>query len=168
MLNRIELILKTQNLTPTQFADAIGIQRSGMSHILSGRNNPSLDFVMKVLNRFPEINAEWLLTGKNQMLNIGANAPTLPSLQTSQTNPKLPGFEWADESSACADFSADADFQSVPKNIVRSTDHKFAPTSASPVSVTEHEKNPPETKRNLTDIERIIVFFMDGTFKSYV
>ena len=55
MIDRINLILKAKNLTSRQFAEEIGIQPSGMSHILSGRNRPSLDFVMKVVTRYPEI-----------------------------------------------------------------------------------------------------------------
>ncbi len=67
MIDRIQLILKTKNLSPSQFADEIKVQRSGVSHILSGRNNPSLDFIMKVLKVYPEIDADWLLFGKGQM-----------------------------------------------------------------------------------------------------
>ncbi|MEI7663329.1 MAG: helix-turn-helix transcriptional regulator [Bacteroidota bacterium] len=63
MVERILELLKMKNLTPSQFADEIGIQRSGMSHIISGRNNPSLEFVMKVLKRYPDLKPEWLLYG---------------------------------------------------------------------------------------------------------
>lgn len=67
MIDRIILVLKTQNLTSSQFADEIGVQRSSISHILSGRNNPSLEFVTKILKRFPDINSEWILFGKGSM-----------------------------------------------------------------------------------------------------
>ncbi len=67
MVERINLLLKAKNITARQFAEAIGIQPSGMSHILSGRNNPSLDFVMKVVKRWPEININWLMFGKGEM-----------------------------------------------------------------------------------------------------
>ncbi len=67
MIARIQLILKTKNLSPTRFADSIQVQRSGISHILSGRNKPSLDFVMKILSSYPEINSDWLLFGKGEM-----------------------------------------------------------------------------------------------------
>lgn len=67
MIKRIEALMKVKNLTASQFADAIGIQRSGISHILAGRNNPSLDFVLKVLNVFPEVSPAWLLQGKGEM-----------------------------------------------------------------------------------------------------
>ncbi|MCK9423171.1 MAG: helix-turn-helix domain-containing protein [Bacteroidales bacterium] len=66
MIERILQIMQEQKLSPSQFADEIGIQRSGISHLISGRNKPSLEFVMKVLKRFPEIKPEWLLQGTTQ------------------------------------------------------------------------------------------------------
>lgn len=68
MIDRIQLILKTKNLSPSQFADEINVQRSSVSHILSGRNKPSLDFILKILTSYPEINSDWLLFGKGQMI----------------------------------------------------------------------------------------------------
>ena len=67
MINRINLIMRAKNITAKQFAEEIGIQPSGMSHILGGRNNPSLEFAMKVLRRYPEIDANWLLLGRGAM-----------------------------------------------------------------------------------------------------
>ncbi|MDR0437703.1 MAG: helix-turn-helix domain-containing protein [Bacteroidales bacterium] len=158
-------------MTPTQFADAIGIQRSSMSHILARRNNPSLDFVVKTLNRFPEINAEWLLTGKNQMFSLEKSAPTPPSLQEPKLNSKIPEFEWNNEI-VDTDLPLVRTSTSVPKPTEFDTDYKSAPAASfsPPTLVEEHEKIPPATKRDSnqnSDIERIIVFFTDGTFKSY-
>jgi transcriptional regulator with XRE-family HTH domain len=59
--------MRAKNITAKQFAEEIGIQPSGMSHILGGRNNPSLEFAMKVLRRYPEIDANWLLLGRGAM-----------------------------------------------------------------------------------------------------
>jgi len=75
MIDRINLILKAKNITARQFAEEIGIQPSGMSHILGGRNNPSLDFVTKVIRRYPEIDANWLLLGRGAMLVGSPSAP---------------------------------------------------------------------------------------------
>ena len=74
MINRINLILRAKNITARQFAEEIGIQPSGMSHILGGRNNPSLDFVTKVIRRYPEIDANWLLLGRGEMYTAGAGS----------------------------------------------------------------------------------------------
>lgn len=51
-------------LSSSLFADKIGVQRSSMSHILKGRNRPSLDFIMRLIETFPEVNLYWLLNGK--------------------------------------------------------------------------------------------------------
>ena len=68
MLNRIKQIIDKEKLSSTQFATEIGVQRSALSHVLSGRNKPSLDFMMKIKNRYPEINLDWLLLGKGKMV----------------------------------------------------------------------------------------------------
>ncbi|MDP5011848.1 MAG: helix-turn-helix domain-containing protein [Crocinitomicaceae bacterium] len=60
---RLLLVLKMHTLTPSAFADKIGVQRSNVSHVLSGRNKPSLDFLEKILIHFPRVNAHWLITG---------------------------------------------------------------------------------------------------------
>lgn len=63
-IKRIEKILDYYNLTASSFADKIGVQRSSISHLLSGRNKPSLDFILKILDVFPEIDLYWILNGK--------------------------------------------------------------------------------------------------------
>lgn len=60
---RIQLIIKTNNHTASSFADLVGVQRSSISHIMSGRNKPSLDFLQKTLKAFPKVDADWLITG---------------------------------------------------------------------------------------------------------
>ena len=61
---RLLLVLKMHNLTPSLFADKIGVQRSSISHVLSGRNKPGLDFLEKIVLAFPRVNAHWLITGE--------------------------------------------------------------------------------------------------------
>ncbi len=67
MNNRIGLLLKVKDVTAAKFADMIGVQPSNISHILSGRNKPSLDFVIKVCETFPDISLQWLLFGRGNM-----------------------------------------------------------------------------------------------------
>jgi transcriptional regulator with XRE-family HTH domain len=74
MKDRIILLIKAKNLTAAQFADEIGVQKSSISHILSGRNNASLDFIQKVLLCYPEVNMEWLMFGKGPLFNGSENA----------------------------------------------------------------------------------------------
>jgi plasmid maintenance system antidote protein VapI len=67
--DRIIEFLNNENISSANFAQEIGVQPSGISHIISGRNKPSLDFIVKMLNRYPKLSTEWLLFGKGQMLN---------------------------------------------------------------------------------------------------
>lgn len=76
---RLQLVLKMHNLTPSAFADQIGVQRSNVSHVLSGRNKPGLDFLEKIVTNFPRVNARWLLTGEmpDQKEIVERNAASL-------------------------------------------------------------------------------------------
>ena len=90
MVDRINLILKAKNLTSRQFAEEIGIQPSGMSHILSGRNRPSLDFVMKVINRYPEIDIKWLTLGEGEMYASPYSMPVSDATLSPSFSPSKP------------------------------------------------------------------------------
>ncbi len=67
MKDRILQFLKAENKSSAQLAEEIGVQPSGISHILSGRNKPSLDFVIKMLEKYKFLSTEWLLFGKGNM-----------------------------------------------------------------------------------------------------
>ena len=67
MKERILQLLDLEHLTPSKFADLIGVQRSSVSHILSDRNKPSFDFLQKTLKTFPGLKAEWLMLGDGPM-----------------------------------------------------------------------------------------------------
>ena len=86
--SRLEKILKHYGLSASAFAEKISVQRSSISHILSGRNKPSLDFVDKVLQAFPEIDLIWLLRGIGK---FPANTNLAqPFTAKSTTKPPLP------------------------------------------------------------------------------
>jgi transcriptional regulator with XRE-family HTH domain len=63
IIERIEEVRSNHQLTAAGFASKIGVQRSAMSHILSGRNKPSLEFLMKIYEAFDEVALEWLIVG---------------------------------------------------------------------------------------------------------
>jgi len=67
MKDRILEFLKVENKSSALFAEEIGVQASSISHILSGRNNPSLDFVVKMLKKYPSLSTDWLLFGRGLM-----------------------------------------------------------------------------------------------------
>ena len=62
--DRIAHIIRAKNLTATQFAEMMQIQPSNVSHLLSGRNKPSLDFLIKLKDVFPEYSFDWIILGK--------------------------------------------------------------------------------------------------------
>lgn len=66
MKNRVKELINIENVTSAQFAAEIGIAASSLHHIVSGRNNPSLEVIQKILVRFPQLNAEWLINGNGK------------------------------------------------------------------------------------------------------
>ncbi len=72
--DRVKKIMEDNGLSPAQMADRIGVQRSAISHIISGRNRPSLDFVLKVLESFENVSSDWLLKGQHPDVSGGAKS----------------------------------------------------------------------------------------------
>lgn len=134
---RIMQVMAQKGFTASQFAEAIGIQRAAMSHITSGRNNPSLDVMKKILERFPDISPDWLLMEKGPMKRGSQPVATPPESTTPPSAPSLfvglPPAATPSESSA--DFTPELPEQ--PKTIARG-------------------------------VERILLFYSDGTFESFV
>ena len=62
--NRIQELIDEKNLSKSAFAKEIGIQRSSLAHFFSGRNKPSLDFFLKIKDRYPETDLNWIISGK--------------------------------------------------------------------------------------------------------
>ena len=87
MKERILAFLQNENKSYAQFAEEIGVQPSGISHILSGRNNPSLDFVMKMLQKYRSLSEEWLLFGRGPMYKY-VSQPTLFDIPPSVSIPE--------------------------------------------------------------------------------
>jgi len=82
IIERLQQLLQHYSLSSSQFADQIGVPRSSMSHLISGRNKPSLDFVLKVILKFPEVNLYWLLNGKGAFpSNHDEASPALPKTE---------------------------------------------------------------------------------------
>lgn len=84
MVERLKLIFDYYNLTSSSFAEKIDVPRSSISHLLSGRNKPSLDFILKVDKAFEDISLDWLIYGKGSFPKNNDNA-TSPSLFTQPT-----------------------------------------------------------------------------------
>ncbi len=154
MLERILLILKTKNLSASQFADEINVQRSSISHILSGRNNPSLEFILKIIKQFPEIDIEWLILGKGQMVKKAQTIPFVPKeVDLFSTEPII--TESKNEMQEDLELfepinSKTIDEKSIEKMVMKEND--------------EDKIISPKTS---THIEKIVFFNSDRTFTEY-
>ena len=96
MISRIQKIFQLKKLSASAFADKVGVPRSTISHILSGRNNPSLEFVQKVLDTFPEIRTEWLVRGEGHMLKATTSLFPDEDFET-PTDTEVSQEKWTEE-----------------------------------------------------------------------
>ncbi len=78
MNRRLQQFLELEQLKPAQFADIMGIQRANVSHILSGRNKPSFEFIQKFLMKFPTVNPDWFILGKGKPLREHSTSQAMP------------------------------------------------------------------------------------------
>jgi transcriptional regulator with XRE-family HTH domain len=138
MINRIRILLNHINLNAAQFADKIGVQRSSISHVLSGRNKPSLEFIQKMITAFPEINTDWLISGKG---NINK------------------------ESDENIDLFKD---EKEKVDISGHSISKMRPETLEKPSLSDEKEYKPSISTTDSRIERVIVFYKDGKFKEYV
>ncbi|MEO7977244.1 helix-turn-helix transcriptional regulator [Flavobacterium sp.] len=149
-IKRLEFILDYYGLNASSFADKIGVQRSSMSHLLSGRNKPSLDFVMKILEVFPEVDLYWILNG------IG-DFPKKEKIVTSKKE------NYLEINKPIVTLSSDdnLDVQDLFSEI--DTDEK----KMNPLSNNVENKLTNSGKIE-DEIERIVLFYKNGTFKVYI
>ncbi|WP_291871103.1 helix-turn-helix transcriptional regulator [Maribacter sp.] len=87
IIKRLTQILKHYSLSASAFADKISVQRSSISHLLSGRNKPSLDFVLRVISVFPEVNLYWFLKGEGTF-PLEENSAKLEAPTPAKNTPK--------------------------------------------------------------------------------
>ena len=194
MINRILLVLKTQNLTSSQFADEIGVQRSSISHILSGRNNPSLEFVTKILKRFPDINSEWILFGKGSMYRESESSlksksdkklvaqADLLSFDDEPENVEMPAINQAllqddDIYENHIDEKVNNEPLQIFENVIikqeiskEKSEEKIPQIEKNESFVSEIKKteyNEPVKKIKKKEIEKIVIFYSDKTFREY-
>jgi len=109
MKDRIAHIIRAKNLTAAEFAVRLGIQPSNISHLLSGRNNPSLDFVRKLKETFPEYNLDWIIFGKGPMTVSEPFVATTPSYEPllTETQESEKAISFTDETPFAPEESQD-------------------------------------------------------------
>jgi DNA-binding XRE family transcriptional regulator len=138
--DKIKQILADKNLSPSLFADEIGIQRSSMSHILAGRNKPSLDIVQKIVKRFPELGTNWILDDedvpRSSTQSEGSRPLQYPSMRGTKNNVA----------------------QSAIPNSETESDHGRA------ASIGNDKQVPTKSERK---VDKVLIFYTDGTFEEF-
>ncbi len=124
MVERILSFIKSKNLTPSQFADEIGVQRSSISHLISGRNKPSLEFIQRIVARYPEMNLQWILNGTGSMINDGGIQPDM-NFTHEQVIQNTPDPETSDQGRQKRQKSADIERKPVEKIVYFFKDKTF-------------------------------------------
>ncbi len=141
MKERLLEFLKNENKSSAQLAEEIGVQPSGISHILSGRNNPSLDFVMKMLEKYKFLSVDWLLFGKGSMYK----EIRMQSL-----------------------FDSDSDIKN--ENNLKNAGNEAVRSEPELHSIDEDQRNSDASARSGTstsDVEKIVWFYKDRSFEEY-
>lgn len=143
MKDRIQRLIDDKNLTPSRFADEVGLNRPAVSHILNGRNNPSMDALQKILKRFPEISGSWLLTGEGSMyqFNTERDSPTLFDENPVNTPNRTAENEYAQ------DFRSNS-----PEKAIQQIDYQ----SLIP------------TKSRTVKVKKIAIFYSDNTYEEFI
>lgn len=175
---RISKVIEYSGLTPSEFADEIDVQRSSISHVTSGRNKPSLEFIIKIKSRFPEILWDWLVTGEGQMLK--SELPEVPKIEPAiadsseeeKSKPtSLPDlFTMMNEDE---DFGAEESEMESPKEVVRES--FTAPQSKAKEKIYDSQRlenfipinSVQSTENKGVAIKRIVIFYENGKFESF-
>lgn len=151
MKDRILQLVEEKNLTLGAFADEIGVERSTMSHIKAERSKPSLDVAQKILERYPEVNADWLILGKGPIYR-------------QKTNSREPNL--FDDFELIASSTTQNEQKSEQKTVtaaVQSTQNSAA-TAQNVVSAPAPAPAPAKQRC----ISRVILFYDDGTFEEVI
>ena len=145
MNRRLQQFLAAENISQSQFADAIGVARASISHILAGRNKPGFDFIESTARHFPDLNLDWLITGRGKMYSSAKSASDGPAEPVSPL-PSQPQRTLFDDAETAA-----------------------TPPSRTPLSAVKtsniHLDKVYLTTNNQRSISKIIVFFTDGSFQ---
>lgn len=168
MNSRLLKFLNAENITQAQFADSIGVARASISHIISGRNKPGYDFISAMMEKYPQLNPEWLILGKGKMYK------EIPKSQTALPEPST------EEDLLFPSYDAELQQNSAPMAPIPSKMNENQKVFQESPQLTQIQEVPkvskiqevpesPSANLNLNQssrrITKAIVFFDDGTFQ---
>jgi len=168
---RISKVIEYSGFTPSEFADEVDVQRSSISHVTSGRNKPSLEFIIKIKSRFPEILWDWLVNGDGEMLKSGLpdteeqtpeeklKPTSLPDLFTMMNDDEDFGTE---ESENTVIFESPSEsvktYQSKANEKITDSQRLEKPKEEIINQIIDNQQN---------KIKRIVIFYENGKFESF-
>jgi len=148
MNTRIVKILTNEGISPSKFSDKIGVTRSSISHILSGRNKPSLDVITKILTNYKNINPEWLILGKEPMYKENIQASLFDNDNT---------------------FLKEKEEVTINENAEKPINKQTEDIKKKETKIEEKKEiEPSKTNKVLSKkVEKIVTFYTDKTFEEY-
>ena len=165
MKERLIQLLDLEQLSPSKFADIIGVQRSSISHVISGRNKPSFDFLEKTLRAFPGLNASWLILGEGTMYEqmgrqVSGNLFDSPAPPEEPIEEHIPSSE-----------EGHTEIEAAETTIPGEAEPDTVPESPTPVQASE-TRVPKEALKELTagstkQIVQVMVIYEDDTFRAF-
>lgn len=182
--DRINKIMRQEQMNASQFANAIGVQKASISHIISGRNNPSLDLVTKVLETFPQYNSEWLILGKGKMAKAVEVTQLFDELNTEKPQTK-------EESEKSSNITTETTNKIEPTNSTINTANQFTSGATTPgqqntnidAGNINNQQQAPQNNNNMhapigtnqlinamfsdKQIMSVVVFYTDRTFREF-
>ncbi len=170
---RIAEIIEYSKLSASEFADAVEVQRSSISHITSGRNKPSLDFIIKVKNYLPQLEWDWLIKGEGDMLASDKTAEEETEAKAKPTSlPDL--FSLIDDDDFGNTESEDRTRRKFPQDEVqrdfpkpKQEDVQGNLNDSQRLATKENAELNHNTDNQTDKIKRIVMFFESGKFESY-
>jgi transcriptional regulator with XRE-family HTH domain len=168
-IQRMQLLMDYYNISASVFADRLTVQRSSLSHLMSGRNKPSLDFVMRIAEAYPEADLYWLLYGEGEF----PKSATQPQPETNFQSQSPFAATTIPEPPVNNAVENELDLFSVNEEEpgLQPQPQFTGSPAAEPETVTEASYPPqPKTEmkaENPNQIERIVIFYKNGTFKNY-
>lgn len=168
---RLLHIFEKFSLNASTFADKIGVQRSSMSHILSGRNKPSLDFILKIYEAFPEINLPWLALGEGNFLKLVNPISENINSNYLKNDPKdLELFNLENANNAAENnynLKQEQILDSQTESEILKQENEILNVSKLNLDIQKNETAEFPVLKSISEIEQILFFYKDGTFKSY-
>ncbi len=156
MNRRLQQFLAAENISQSQFADTIGVARASISHILAGRNKPGFDFIYSMTANFPNLNVEWLVTGRGKMYKTQTDLFPVESLEAPQPAQIAPTAPQEPQIQAPAPVAEPAPSVTA------------APPQETPVTQSNTSNTTTKVSVGQRNISKMIILFDDNTYQELV